>query len=486
MRNISVGWWLVIAISCLYWLPFLLAKGMFLDGVCNALYAVNLAEGTASFWAPKSNYIGNPSAWGSAPLSIYILSVLYKCFGNYFFIEKIYSLICGFIQMALIAWAWKLCFDKNDERGKYGWFPCLLWLASPLTGWCYSNNLMENSMSIFTTSSIVVWLLYLRNQQIQYAVAGGILIFLALLSKGPVGLFPLAAPLVFMLMNKNIIRQRFFYFTFVQAFVFFLVFVVVFSMEAPQTFLHQYLDVQLRPALNHQNGGISFEIILQLLLALLPIFGAVIIVVLYTAIKKDDSLLSRNDKNLIGLSFLLIGLTASIPIMMSTKQSKFYLLPSLSIFSLGFSLLLLPALKKSMDLFDRYPLRYKILSATKFLSASIIILCIVLCINNRGIYSRDKALLNDLAEMQTLTGDGAILRGPWELNSEWHLFSYLSRLYKIKICMPDSEIETNYYITYSGKSDKVPSQDFIKIYSGNKFDLYQLASADNFHKRKIN
>lgn len=468
MKGVSTWWWVVIAVACLLWLPFLLSKGMFVDGVYNAILAKNLAKGIGTFWTPTVNYLDTPVSWGCAPFSVFSLSIFYQLFGEHYILERVYSLICALIQLGLIAFVWKSCFSKNEASAVYSWLPVLLWLISPLTSWCYSNNLMENTMAIFTTASILTMLLYTRKETIAYPIAGSLLVFLAVLSKGPVGLFPLGAPLIFIFFLDQGNRWGWLRYFGIQLAGFILLFALTVSMEEPRIFLQHYMEVQLKPALSPTDGKLSYEIIGQLVIALSPML--ILSAVSFGSRSSQPNLLGKS-VFWMASSFLLIGLSASLPILLSVKQSKFYLLPSISMFSLGFALLLLPVVQQIITRISGNWKR-KISLGVKAVSVVAVFISIALSLHNKGAYSRDKALLLDVDRIQSFTGSRTLLHAGWELNGEWHLFAYLNRLYDIRLVMPNAKNETGYYITRSGSQNGLPFNQYEKLYSGNKFDLY--------------
>ena len=311
-----------------------------MDGVYDALLAHNLLHSIGSFWSPQTADYMHPNYWDNPQLSHYFLSLWYKLFGDFYWVERLYSFFCALAQLVLVASVWKIFFSENEGTKKYYWLPCLLFLVIPLTAWGYANNLLENTMSIFTTSSVIVFLLFLRTKKILvlYSVIGGALIFLALLTKGPVALFPLATPFFFIWIEKDFTWKKSFGYMLMQFLAAAILFVFVFSMDAPKNFLQHYLAVQLMPALNHQTKatGSHFTIFLQLLIALSPLL--ILSFISFFANRKTTT----ENKSLfqIALVFIVIGISASAPIALSAKQNKHYLLPSLPMFVIGFACLI--------------------------------------------------------------------------------------------------------------------------------------------------
>jgi 4-amino-4-deoxy-L-arabinose transferase-like glycosyltransferase len=485
VKKITLPYWIIAALVCTLWLPWLLAKGMFMDGVYDALFAHNLAQGISTFWAPQTVYYSQPAYWDNPPLSMYLLSVWYKIFGDHYQVERIYSLASALVQIVLLMLLWRIHFSEKEEK-ESTWLPVLLFLISPLTGWCYSNNMMENTMSIFTTSSVVMFLLYLRSEKnlVQYSAIGGALIFLGCLTKGPVALFPLTAPFFFLWSEKNLGWKKSFTYMLVQAIVFVSVFAFVFSMDAPKNFLHHYLEVQLLPVLRHEmktsdpHYTIFFELLLMLLPLLILAMGSVFRPrwCYHQRVEGGQNVVADNtgnSKKRTALAFILIGLSASIPIALSAKQHKYYLLPSLPMFAIGFACLILPSIRVLNEKLN-IVWNKTVDSISKSACALIIVVCLFLCFKNRNGYVRDEKLLTDLEKIQPLIKSERVIRADWSLYGEWSLRGYLNRMYDKKICMPDEMVITNFYMTQSNKwGDKLP-ENSEKIFSGEIFDLYKL------------
>ncbi len=472
MKKITTPVLLIIVFSAILWLTNLFTKGMFMDGVYNALFAHNLAKNVGGFWTPQTADYMHPSYWDNPQLSAYFLSLWYKFFGDYYWVEKLYSLFCAIAQLVLIASLWKIYFIEEEEK-KYAWLPCLFFLMIPLTSWCYSNNLMENTMSIFTSASIIVFLLFLRTEKnlVLYSLIGGALILLALLTKGPVALFPLVVPFFFIWIERNFNYPKAFLYMLIQFLVGAGIFVFVFSMETPKNFLQHYLEVQLLPVLNNQTktNASQFAILMQLLMALSPLLLLSVVSFFFSrriAFKYKSFFKTA-------IVFIAIGLSASVPIMISAKQNKHYLLPSLPVFVVGFACLVLPLVKWLEKKFNEHETE-RILTFVKTGCVIVIVGCIFLSIKNIGSYSRDEELLFDIEKIQALVTSENIIRADWSLYSDWALRANLNRFYDKKICMPNEASETKFYLTKSGEwGDRLPSTAH-KIYSGKKFDLFQL------------
>ena len=83
-------------------------------------------------------------------------------------------------------------------------------------------------------------------------------------------------------------------------------------------------------------------------------------------------------------------------------------------------------------------------------------------------------LLTDIEKIQALVKDEKVIRADWSLYSDWALLVNLNLHYDKKICMPDEIAETHFYLTIVNRAGERFSSGSKKIFSENKFDLYQI------------
>ena len=175
---------------------------MFLDGVTYAAISKNLALGYGLFLEPHYTKILYPSFSEHPPFVFIIESLFFKLFGNHFYTERIFTFVTALFTALGIVMCWRELAKNNDIKENY-WFPVLLWLLVPVVSWSYKNNLLENTMSIFTIFSVFFILRALKRNSVYLIPLSGILIICAFLSKGFVGLFPIVTPLIFGIIFKQ-------------------------------------------------------------------------------------------------------------------------------------------------------------------------------------------------------------------------------------------------------------------------------------------
>ncbi len=447
----QLGILLVCVLACAYYLPFLFSKGMFFDGLTYATISRNLAMGKGSWWRPFYTETLAPEFYGHPPLVFWIQSQFFRLLGDHYYTEKIYSILTFVISAWLITRIWKLFYKEA------AWLPVLLWLTFQVVKWCYANNFQENTMTIFCL--LAAWsylhcLVYNRLHGVMSAVAA-LMIFAATLCKGPVGLYPLAIPFLWFVVNgKSALWPA------VKAIGFsllllFLAYVAIWQLPEAREALLKFLEIQLVPSLNGQlaTGGNRLYILGQLLIQLLPLIGLVLII-MYLRRDKDRQM----PPNV--LLFLLIALSAALPIIVSTKQMSIYLLPAMPFFALAGATFIAPSLSELQRLPRRaftaaFVICY-IGIATGFIAGVVRI----------GVPSRDYKIINALQELDADLPKNTIVMVSPELWENWALQAYLYRFYFVSVNVDNA----NAY--YLGPKESAPA-GFIPVNTKGEWCLYK-------------
>ena len=320
--------------------------GMHMDGVLYSAIARNMAAGTGSFWTPSFSETMLTNFNEHPPLALGLQSLFYLLLGDQLFIDKGFSFLCLLCSIYLISRLW---FVTADDKNKgYFWLPCVFFSLMPRAMWAAGNNFFENSLSVLCLACCVLLLQYLKNRKFTYLLVASLLLLAALLTKGLVGLFPLALFAALTLSQKenltfgDTIRESSrFAFTFLAiTALFFLIF------ESARTNALRYFEIQLFPSLRGELvTGKRFEILRVLTQEIL--LPAIFLLPLFY-LSGHKAFTKADDKRCVQNSalFLVLALCASLPIMVSPKQLEFYVLPSLPYFSLSLAFISLPAVKR--------------------------------------------------------------------------------------------------------------------------------------------
>ena len=167
--------------------PYFLTDGMFLDGLWYATISKNMSEGFCPFWEPRLTQ--TRWAWGQPPMT-FLLQSPFFLIGKNLYMAKIYSVLTYICTGGIMFLVWR----EIGEAFRYFWFVLLLWISIPLVYWGATSNVLENTMSIFVMLSILLYLKSLRKFRFPFVILSGLMLFLAFLTKGFTGLYPLAFP----------------------------------------------------------------------------------------------------------------------------------------------------------------------------------------------------------------------------------------------------------------------------------------------------
>lgn len=424
-------WMGISALATFFVVLPLCEKGAFVDGLTYASISRNLAEGLGTFWTPHYTEFLHPQFHEHPPLVFGLQSLLFRLFGDLFWVEGLYSLLCWLlIARGLYVFAKRL-FPKTNET--IAPVAVLLWVLTPLIWFGTTNNLLENTTTVFTLWSSYYLVFVTEKNRWSYLVFASSLLIGAFLSKGMVGLFPMAIPVirwVFEKENRRNITLDFGLLLAITGAIFALL-----SLWQPEMIpsLKQYFSQQLLPALDgkRENSPHSrFWIWGQMLLEL----GIPILMLLFAFWKGKW----RRPTPKLWIVFFL-WMSASLPLALSPKQSAFYLIPALPygiLFLLG---VLSPALVyygKSQGE------RLKNSHSKKLFRASTIILLLVtwVLVGMRwGNIKRDEALIHDVVEIAKTLPEVKELSVPLKVTSDWKTIAYFMRMGHISVGAPNSD-----------------------------------------------
>lgn len=374
----------------------LIPEGMFFDGVIYAALSRNIAIGKGTLWHP---YFGHGSFFMDHPTLMFgIQALFFKVFGDHYTTEKIYSFVVWLISAWLVARLWKTIGREEEFRSGF-WLPLLLWTLVPTVLWCYPNNMLESTMGIFDLAAVM--LLYKApeksKQPILYLFTAAIFIFLASLTKGPVGLFPLAIPAIHWLAFRKTglgkaILSNIFLFVFVTVF-----YIILWQFPAPKNYIATYLDFQLFSAVAGEREKVDsslghFTLLYYLLTELaIPAIFCVLIVTASRLLKIKTAITIPERRK--AFFFLLVGLSASLPIMISIKQRTFYIVPAIPYYAIALALMTYPFLS---GLIKRYAMPLKATRGLYLLLLLIAVASVPYLWRGIGKIGRDHDIVHDI------------------------------------------------------------------------------------------
>lgn len=403
--------------------PRLAHKGMFVDGVTYAAIARNLAIGRGSFWAPAYTATIYPEFHDHPPFGFWLQSLWFRLLGDHLFVERAYTVTVAVLTALLITVVWRR-LTRESSTFKYEWLPVLLWLVMPVVSWSIVGNLLDTTMCFFTTAAVaaVVYAELASSAAASgfWGALSGVCVVAAVLTKGPVGFFPLAAPVILAPLTSSWGRR-----TTGLAGQWLTVgacAAALFGSGTARANLELYLHLQVLAALTgrREMSGSSLTILKELVQGVaLPI---AILSGLCLAIARRFVRPSR-EHAVWATSLLLVALAGTLPILASTKQAGHYLVPALPLYAIAAAGLLASTVAVAVE-------RTRA-SAIGGLSALLVVVTLVAAFS--------PGVGRDRRRMATLDAiDGAIPRGATlgicpESNGDWGLHAWFERRFDVSL-----------------------------------------------------
>lgn len=438
----------------------LIPEGMFLDGLTYSSVARNLANSSDNLWHLQYTQTLYTHFYEHPPLGFWLQALLFKIFGDSIYIERIYSFLTFILTITGISLIWKEISPGKTIRKH--WIPVLFLILMPTISWSFSNNLLENTMVVFLLLSIYFLIKNFFSNKLIWIALAALFIFLAFMTKGFVALFPFSIYFWIYLFNKNYTFKQFLKNTSL-LFVSFLIlvsFMLLISRDGINYFTTYINNQVLRSLTEVQNVPERWNILFKLFSELaIPI---IIVIILLLVNRKNFRPLNNWFYILISL-----GLSASLPIIISLKQSRFYLLPSLVFFAIAFALIAYPPITKFLE----KSMKKKLKTSLIFFSFIILISSTIVIFNQFGKVNRDVILVHDVKKIVEKIPQGLVIGIDENLNSNWKLHAYFARYGNISLDYSNSK-NNLYYLSQKNDLDTCLYHK-VKIHS-ERFFLYKL------------
>lgn len=466
-------WIFTIAVIFILIVSQLIQDGVFMDGMLYISVGKNLADGIGTFWNQSFSKTSMFSYHEQPPLYGGLIALFYKVFGSSMYVERLFCFVCYSGVSIYSAKLWKAIF-KQEEIKLFTWLPVLFFTSIPVVFWAYTNHVEETVMTFFALASVYhsYKACFNKEKVILNLVLAGVFVFLSSLTKGVQGLFPVAAVGFYWLLNyKNYSFVKMILHSLVLVGTPVLIYGLVFllSDEALQSF-KTYFGIRFVNTFNNVGAttGNRFELLIRLINELLPLAILSVIILFFSRKQKSgDIVIADGTKRIIW--FVLIGLSGSLPLMVTLEQRGFYLVTALPYFAMAFALLLAPRLS---NLFNQINEKSIGLIAFKYFSIVLLVASFAFAYTCIGKAKRDGEMLQDVYAIGKLFPRGETVSIPSEMWNDWNFQTYMVRYNYISMEVGDT---TNKYFLirkdlpvslvpegYKLLSDKT---DFINIYS---------------------
>jgi 4-amino-4-deoxy-L-arabinose transferase-like glycosyltransferase len=443
----------------------LAAPGMFVDGVTYAAVARNWAE-SIDHWVNLTytatlfpNFVEHP------PMHMWLQGFLFQLCGDYLWVEKLYSALTALASAACLVWLWRLLFPSHK---KYSFVPVFLWLIIPAVHWAYANNMIENTLTIFTLLSTIFYVYYHKNKRFYWLLLSAISVALAFYTKGFVALYVWIFPFffqIFLVETKDLKRALLHSIYLVVASSALLAIYFLLIPEAWQIFL-LYINKQVVGSLESvQTVSTRFQIVFDYLTgAAVP---GLIIFVFYLLVRKKF-IPTKNKNNRMALGLLLFSLCGVLPIMISLKQRGFYILTVYPFVAIALAALIIVY-------YQPWAEKLKGKKIYAMLSGVALAISLGLVVNATNGKGRDADLREDIVAISKFIDDDKVISCHPDLFQNWGLHAYLQRFSKLSI---SAEVGSKYIIVPASKTHASKA-----IYSGSIISLTENAQFKPSSKR---
>jgi len=461
---------LAFAVMTVLTLPALIQDGMFMDAVLYTSVSHNLSQDIGTCWfpqfSPRNLAIDGVNGFlEQPPLGYWIQSIFFKLFGSSMYVERFYTWLIMCVSALLLVGIWRSLFEQKPELKRLSWLPLILWITIPVCFWSFSNNMLENTMGVFILAAVLFACKAGSGKaEILNMVAAGFFVFLASLTKGIPGFFPIAVPALWWLITRkttfvSALKQTTI-FVLVPAFIY----IVLFMWPESHESLSQYLFKRAFQRIGEApNVGSHFYILFRLFSELLPAMIFVSIIFLIGGIKNIRANISEHVR--LSLFFISIGFAGSLPLMLTRVQKGFYFVPSLPFFAVGFALLTAPYIYRWMLRIKAGGQLQKILVVFGFL---LLASALIFSFMQVGKTRRNTEMLHDVYAIGKVVPLHTTVSVPdFETWNQWDLQSYFMRYYNISL---DDQTQNRFLLI-----DRKLHQNTVSGYTRVPLETYRYA-----------
>lgn len=421
LNKIQTGWLVTLVYTIFAIVLLLFMDGMFMDGVLYSAVSRNMALGNGTFWNPSFSQTMHTPFHEQPPFMLWFQSLFFKLFGTEnIYPERIYCLLF----LVLTVWAMAAFWNKITQDKTTTWWPVLLFLITPTISWGFINNVMENTMSLFDIVAVYFIYRYMaEDKKGAFLLPAVLFTFLASFSKGIPGLFAIAVPVVYSwCIERKILSKKAFIGGAVLLLSLIGIYLLLIQIPAAKESYVLYFKSRFPnfPNTPHSNTGNRLQLLQNLLQELAMPLGLIAFLALANYLHKKSDYISNANKGKAWF-FLLVALSASLPIMVSYEQRGFYLNTSMPYFAIAMAFAFAPL----TGAFEG--VSYKFINGFKALLLLAFIVGIGLTAVKAGRPKRDADKLAAVEAIKKFVPKGSVVYCNNELWMDWSLHNYLQR-----------------------------------------------------------
>lgn len=406
---------------------YLFADTMFMDGMIYSTIAHNIAIGKGSIWNLYFTGTMYQEFHEHPPLAMALESVYFQLFGSSRIVDKIYTFSTTIFTAIAIVQLWKTISPKKE----LSWTPLLFWIFVPVVFWSSSNNLLENTLTVFTTLSVIYIVKGQTKNKWFYFLLAGIFLSLGFLTKGFVALFPWAMVFFLWLFLRKVSLLKMILQTLL-VILFTLLPIVILCLISPaaRQSLWDYYQIQVVKSIQSISTVDSRFFIIKRMFSELILPIGIALIVYFSFFKRRGSLKLDKEQKSIAFVFISIGLAAVLPIMISMKQSGFYILAAYPFFAVAIAHFLQPQLSTFTQHILSNPFASK-----RFSIVSVVLFALGVSLNiyfSNG-FGKDEVKVKDMRTILPYLPKNSIISICTEMNEDWTLHAYYERFKSVSL-----------------------------------------------------
>ncbi|MCW3105302.1 MAG: hypothetical protein JWO09_3742 [Bacteroidetes bacterium] len=443
-----------------------------MDGMMYISVSKNLAEGIGTFWDPCFTTTNMPSYHEQPPLYFGLLALFYKVLGTGTYVERLFCFLCFGAVTFYIHLLWRMIYSDHPEVAVNSWLPVLFWSIIPVCFWAYANHVEETLMAVFTAAAVyhVCCALFRNEKVVLNLVLAGLFIFFSTLTKGIQGAFPLVSVGIYWLVTRSISFKRTILYSLVLLAVPVCIYCILLAGDPDvYTSFLKYFNGRIVETFNNVRPTTDsrFELLFKLFYEMLPVLLLSGIILLLTKISGKDLALTKKHSQA-ALWFLLVGLSGSLPLMVTFEQRRFYLVTALPFFVLAIAIFTAPGISHWISEADTSSRGFRWFRSSQ---ALVLLIATVYSVSQLKEPKRDKALLSDIYSIGRLVPSGEVISIPVEMYNDWNLKAYMMRSFRISL---DEKNVKKYFLVRKEYAGKVPGNYRLCSKLTKEIDLYEI------------
>jgi hypothetical protein len=320
---------------------------------------------------------------------------------------------------------------------------------------------MENTMGIFVLMAFYFALkaLKLKEKVWFYIFMTALAIFLASFSKGLPGLFPIGIVGIWWLVKRTISFKQMVMYTLVLILIPAIIYLALIFLNenaleslSNYTFKRLFYRVQ-----NAHTVGNRFHVLEKLIVETLPTLLLTVIFLVAGSFRIIKNKLHKEYNRDI-LFVFLVGLSGTIPLMLTLVQKSFYFIHALPFFALVLAMISTPVIANWVGQINLKNKFFKVFYVLTFIG---LIGIIFYSYKQIGKTERDQEMLHDVHLIGNTVPAASLIGIDREMHNDWALHAYMVRYYNISF--DPSDTNKHSYVLTKNTNPEFDTSTFVKL-----------------------